>query len=197
MFVTIHVQKLKNSQRNKIVKQNFVKQVHWFFHSQNIIFDLQVNKDRTGGKLDSHSSEFNEKRIIQVIENIYVAIGYGLANCIMLVGDNGVVIIDTMESPEAAKEVLDEFRKITEKPIVGIVLTHFHADHTNGISVFVEDRFSDQDTMEIITHDTFPKFLSQVMNVRSQITYKRAVRQFGTEIPREAMKNAGIGLNLK
>ena len=158
---------------------------------------MKVKKDRTEGKLDSHSSEFNEKKIIQVIENIYVAIGYGLANCIMLVGDNGVVIIDTMESPEAAKEVLDEFRKITEKPIVGIVLTHFHADHTNGISVFVEDRFSDQDTMEIITHDTFPKFLSQVMNVRSQITYKRAVRQFGTEIPREAMKNAGIGLNLK
>ena len=144
--------------------------------------------------MKKHAAEFQEKEVLKILDNIYVAIGYGLANCIMIEGESGVVIIDVMESNDAAKDVLNEFRKITKKPIVAIVLTHFHADHTNGISVFLEEC---SDPPEIITHDSFPRFLRQVMNVRSQITYKRAVRQFGTEIPREALKNAGIGLNLK
>ena len=105
-----------------------------------------------------------------MLDNIYVAIGYGLANCIMIEGEDGIVIIDTMESNDAALEVLKEFRKITEKPIRGIILTHFHADHTNGISVFLEE--CGDNPPDIVTHDSFPKFLGQVMNVRSQITYK-------------------------
>ena len=114
----------------------------------------------------------------------------------MIEGREGIIIIDTMESPQAAEEVLAEFRVITKKPIVGIILTHFHADHTNGIQVFLED-CEDPDQVEVISHDSLPHYLNQVFNVRSQITFKRAVRQFGTEIPREALKNAGIGLNLK
>ena len=51
--------------------------------------------------------------------------------------------------------------------------------------------------IEIYAHESLPHYLSQVMDVRSPITYKRAVRQFGMEIPRDAIKNAGIGLNLK
>ena len=146
--------------------------------------------------MSEHSREFDKKEVVRLLDNIYVAIGYGLANCIMIEGEDGVIIIDTMESPQAAQEVLAEFRKITNKPIVGIILTHFHADHTNGVSVFLDD-CENPDEVEIISHDTLPHYLSQVFNVRSQVTYKRAVRQFGTEIPREALKNAGIGLNLK
>ena len=146
--------------------------------------------------MTDHSQEFDKKEVLTLLDNIYVAIGYGLANCIMIEGEDGIIIIDTMESPQAAEEVLAEFRKITKKPIVGIILTHFHADHTNGISVFLED-CEDPDQVEVVSHQTLPQYLNQVFNVRSQITFKRAVRQFGTEIPREALKNAGIGLNLK
>ena len=77
--------------------------------------------------------------ILTIEDNIFVAINFGLANCIMIEGEEGVIIIDTMESPEAAREVLAEFRRITAKPIVAIILTHFHADHVNGMEVFLED----------------------------------------------------------
>ena len=62
--------------------------------------------------------------------------------------------------------------------------------------MFLED-CENPNEVEIISHSSLPHYLGQVFNVRSQITFKRAVRQFGTEIPREALKNAGIGLNLK
>jgi len=178
VLVTIYLQKLKAKEAQKKIKSNYSK---------------KVEKDSTS-ILGDHSKEFNKKEVLKVSDNIYVAIGYGLANCIMIEGDDGVIIIDTLESCEVAREVKEEFAKITSKPIVGIILTHFHADHTNGTSEFIAGR---EDEIEIFAHDTLPHYLSQVMDVRSPITYKRAVRQFGMEIPPEAIKNAGIGLNLK
>ena len=51
-----------------------------------------------------------------------------------------------MESPATAREVLAQFRRLTNKPVVAIVLTHFHFDHVNGLEVFIEDARSDLDT---------------------------------------------------
>ena len=47
--------------------------------------------------------------------------------CDCFVGRDGIVIVDTTESEKCASEILQDFRKITQKPIKGIVLTHFHA----------------------------------------------------------------------
>ena len=92
------------------------------------------------------------KQVLRLRDNIYVAIGYGLANCVMVEGEDGLVIIDVMESPDTAREVLTEFRRITTKPIRGIILTHFHFDHINGLEVFLEDA-SDKEKLEVQTED--------------------------------------------
>jgi glyoxylase-like metal-dependent hydrolase (beta-lactamase superfamily II) len=80
--------------------------------------------------------------VLKVGSNVYVAIGYGLANSVMIEGEDGVVIIDTLESCEVARwvpgiaipcrEVRAAFEQITSKPVVAIILTHFHADHAYG-----------------------------------------------------------------
>ena len=44
------------------------------------------------------------KEVLRLRDNIYVAIGYGLANCVMLEGAEGVIIIDVMESPDTARQ---------------------------------------------------------------------------------------------
>ena len=71
----------------------------------------------------------------QVTDDIYMAIGYALANSIMIVGPDGVVIVDVTESYQAAKEIYAEFRKITDKPITDIIYTHNHGDHIGGALV--------------------------------------------------------------
>ena len=58
-----------------------------------------------------------EKGVYQVVDNVYVAIGYGLANSILIVGDGGNIIIDTTESYAVASEIAEEFRKISNQPI--------------------------------------------------------------------------------
>ncbi|WP_341708959.1 hypothetical protein [Halopseudomonas sp.] len=57
-------------------------------------------------------SELFRQGVEQVTDGVYVAIGYGLANSIMLEGDDGIIIVDTMETEEEGRAVLAEFRKM-------------------------------------------------------------------------------------
>jgi len=54
-----------------------------------------------------------EKGIYQVVDNVYVAIGYGLANSVLIAGETGNIIIDTTEDPELGKQINAEFKKIS------------------------------------------------------------------------------------
>lgn len=64
-----------------------------------------------------------------------MAVGFALANSIMLEGPDGLVIVDTTESEDAAREIMQQFRNISSKPVKAIVYTHFHADHVRGARV--------------------------------------------------------------
>ena len=80
-------------------------------------------------ELADHTAEFKQE-IIRVADGVYVAVGYGIANSILVEGKDGTVIIDTLESAEAAKAVMQAFEKITTKPLKAVLFTHFHPDHT-------------------------------------------------------------------
>src|SRR5664280_3679408 len=90
-------------------------------------------------KLAEHSKEF-EKKIYKVAEGVYSAVGYGIANSIMLVGKDGVIIIDTMETKEAGREVWNDLQKLTRLPLKAIIYTHSHPDHIYGAEAFAEKK---------------------------------------------------------
>jgi glyoxylase-like metal-dependent hydrolase (beta-lactamase superfamily II) len=58
----------------------------------------------------------------------------GLAggNAGFVIGDDGVLVIDTFQDPRPAKVLLSEIRKLTPLPIRFVVNTHYHLDHVNG-----------------------------------------------------------------
>jgi alkyl sulfatase BDS1-like metallo-beta-lactamase superfamily hydrolase len=147
--------------------------------------DLGVEPD-----LVAHSAEFKQE-VIEVTEGVYVAIGFGLANSILLVGSDGVIIVDTMESNEAAIPVKTAFDKITTKPVKAIIYTHYHPDHTFGAEIF-----ADPNQPEIYAFELTNYFLNRIVNVTREATYRRASRQFGTYLPPGGLINAGIGSRL-
>ncbi len=87
----------------------------------------------------AQSPDFNVKK---VGDNVYAAIGVdgGKAgsDAGFVVGDKGVLVVDTFTTPEAARALLDEIKKITPHPVRFVVNTHYHLDHTGGNAVFAE-----------------------------------------------------------
>ena len=141
--------------------------------------------------LAAHSAEFTQD-VIEVTDGVYVAVGFGLANAVLLVGDDGVVIVDTMESAEAALPVKEAFDKISTKPVKGIIYTHFHSDHTGGAAVMAGN-----DDPEVYSHESTGHYLNRIANITRDTTYRRAMRQFGTLLPEGERVNCGIGPKLR
>ena len=61
-----------------------------------------------------HSKQF-EKKLIQLHEGIWSAVGFAASNVHMIEGIDSLTIIDTTESTKAAENILKEFRKISPK----------------------------------------------------------------------------------
>ena len=137
--------------------------------------------------LREHTKIF-ERGIEKVGDNVYVAIGFGLANSIMIEGDDGLIIVDTMESCEAAAEVLAEFRKISHKPVKAIIYTHNHADHIFGAEVFAQGK-----DVEIYAHETTAYYVERLVSKMRIVIDMRSMRMFGNYLDEKGLVNCGIG----
>lgn len=61
-----------------------------------------------------------------------------ISNAGVVVTDAGVVVIDALGSPSLAQLLMRQVRKITDKPVITVITTHYHADHVFGLQLFKE-----------------------------------------------------------
>lgn len=59
----------------------------------------------------------------------------GRPNAGFVVTDDGVVVIDALASPRQGEQLLRSIRRVTDRPIRWLVLTHHHPDHHFGAVV--------------------------------------------------------------
>ena len=57
------------------------------------------------------------------------------SNAGFVIGDDGVLVVDSFFNMEAAKALVGEIHQLTPKPIRYVVNTHYHVDHTGGDQV--------------------------------------------------------------
>jgi len=79
-----------------------------------------------------------EKKISfdEVGPGLYAFTAEGDPNSGIIVGDDGVMVIDAQATPVMAKEVIDRVAKVTDKPIKYVLLSHYHAVRVLGASAF-------------------------------------------------------------
>jgi len=135
-------------------------------------------------QLKAHSAEFR-KDLIQLNDILYVGVGYDASNVAMVIGEDGVIIIDSLRSLDAAEELAADFRKITDKPVKALIYTHGHFDHIGGATAFVNE-----DTT-IIGRSNFREEMDATSPAYKAIT-KRGLRMFATNMPDEVVINRGV-----
>ena len=69
-------------------------------------------------------------------KSAYAYTAEGDPNSGVVVGDDGVLVIDTQATPGMAKDVLRHIRTVTEKPVKYVVLSHYHAVRVLGASAY-------------------------------------------------------------
>jgi alkyl sulfatase BDS1-like metallo-beta-lactamase superfamily hydrolase len=148
---------------------------------------VESSEPQTPKDLIAHSEEF-KKELITVTDGVHVAVGYALANSILIEGENTNIIIDTTGTEETAREVKALFDAINPNPVESIIYTHNHADHTYGATVFAEGSSPD-----IYAHSTTEIYLSRVIGILRPIISSRSNRMFGNALPKEQVENNGIG----
>ncbi len=71
----------------------------------------------------------------QLKPNVYWIEGGG-GNSGVIVGKNGVIVVDAKTTAAGGKELLDDIAKITPKPVTTVIETHSDGDHVNGVAAF-------------------------------------------------------------
>lgn len=145
----------------------------------------QVTPDIALRMLNSQQHQF-EQKVVRVADNVFTAVGFHGANTSMIVGSDGVIIIDTLMGPSSAAKALEAFRAYSDKPVKAIIYTHSHGDHIGGASAFAGDEKPDVyatasfGSAEGVNKDVNP------------VKTKRNVRQFGRKLSALESTNRGV-----
>jgi len=145
-------------------------------------------------ELKEHTNHF-ERKVYEVTEGVYQAVGWNLANTIMIEGDDGIIILDVGETTSHSRLVMEEFKKITDKPVKAIIYTHFHGDHINGTKAFASDEDVKSGKVDIFAHENLMKeqvyqssTVGPILSVRTGYSFGMVLKEADNEF-----MNAGIG----
>jgi cyclase len=93
---------------------------------------------------NSWGADYGKVTSSKVAEGVYLFttspygdVGFG-GNSVAIITDEGVVMFDTSGTPATGQTILSEVRKLTHKPVVYVINSHWHWDHWGGNQVFKE-----------------------------------------------------------
>jgi glyoxylase-like metal-dependent hydrolase (beta-lactamase superfamily II) len=90
------------------------------------------------GKGFASTADTGEKKISfdEIGPGLYAFTVEGDPNSGVIVGDDAVMVVDAQATPVMAQEVIARVRKVTDKPIRYVLLTHYHAVRVLGASAY-------------------------------------------------------------
>ncbi len=105
------------------------------------------------GKAFASQADLEEKPVTfdELGDGLYAYTAEGDPNTGVIVGDDGVMVIDTQATPVMAQGVIERIRQVTDKPIKYVVLSHYHAVRVLGAAAYRADHIiASRDTYDLI-----------------------------------------------
>jgi glyoxylase-like metal-dependent hydrolase (beta-lactamase superfamily II) len=89
-------------------------------------------------KAFASQGDLSEKTIsfTEIGQGLYAFTAEGDPNSGVIIGDDSVMVVEAQATPRLAQKVIDCIRRVTDKPISHVVLTHYHAVRVLGASAF-------------------------------------------------------------
>ncbi len=90
------------------------------------------------GPAFASASDLSEKKITfaEIGVGLYAFTAEGDPNTGIIIGDDGVLIVDAQATPAMAQAVIERVRSVTDKPITHVLLSHYHAVRVLGASAY-------------------------------------------------------------
>jgi glyoxylase-like metal-dependent hydrolase (beta-lactamase superfamily II) len=94
--------------------------------------------ERSAMRAFASQADLKPKKITfrRLSKNAYAFTAEGDPNTGVIVGDDGVMVIDAQAAPLMAREVIRRVRRVTSEPIKYVVLTLYHAVRVLGASAY-------------------------------------------------------------
>lgn len=104
-------------------------------------------------KTFASTGDLGEKKVTfaKLGEGAYAYTAEGDPNTGVIIGDDGVMVIDTQATPYMAQDVVKRIREVTDKPIKYILMSHYHAVRVLGAAAYeAENIIASRLTYEMI-----------------------------------------------
>jgi glyoxylase-like metal-dependent hydrolase (beta-lactamase superfamily II) len=104
-----------------------------------------------------------QETVQQLGDGAFCLTAEGDPNTGIIIGDDGVMIIDARATPVMAQELMRRLRALTDKPVKYVLLTHYHAVRVMGASAYnAQHIIASQGTYELIRERGRQDFESEV-----------------------------------
>ncbi len=119
-----------------------------------------------------------------VVPGVYAAIAkpaYKVnCNAMIVLLDDGVLVVDTHSKPSAARALIAQIKTLTDKPVKYVVDSHFHWDHYQGNQAYPSswpkgiEIISSEATRESIVHRGIPRVKHEITTMPKEIENLKA-----------------------
>ena len=119
--------------------------------------------------------------LFEVAEGVYQVRGYDISNMTLVEGDEGVIVVDPLVSPECAAAALALYREARgERKVTAVLHTHSHVDHFGGIRGVL----SEGEEVPIWAPAGFTDAAVSENVIAGSVMVRRAAYMYGSNLPR-------------
>ncbi len=158
-------------------------------------FALGPEPDTVNPSLWRHLKLLRKHGLYKVSDKIYQVRGFDISVMSIILGDTGYIIVDPLTSSEAASAAMELVTaELGKKPVKAVIYTHSHGDHFGGVKGIVSEADVKAGRVAIIAPDGFMAHAISENLIAGPAMSRRAAFQFGLELPRGPMGQAGAGI---